>query len=471
MTCAKSLIAGLAVTLSAAASADSRPNIVFILADDLGWVDLGCYGSTFYETPNIDRLAAAGMRFTDAYAACPVCSPTRASILTGKYPARLDLTEFIPGNFYPHERLLPGKHMLHLVLEEVTLAESLESVGYATAHIGKWHLGREERHRPEHQGFEYVVDGSAGSPRSYFSPYRNPHLTDGPVGEYLTDRQTDEAIRFIERQDRDRPFFLYLAYNAVHTPVQGKQAYIDKYREKMKTDTSQIDPIYAAMVHSLDDGVGRLMDKLDALNIADRTIVIFFSDNGGYTRYTRNTPLRAGKGQLYEGGIREPLIVRWPGVVKPGSTCDTPVTSVDFYPSLLEIAGAPKRNLQLDGVSLVSLWKSSTRPLDRRAIYWHYPHYYDALDSRPCAAVRSGSYKLIEFYEGPRVELYDLAKDPGESHDLAMHMPDKTAALGRMLHAWQKSVDAQMPKPNPDYDPKRRTQGAQSFFNLHEALR
>jgi len=452
--------------------AATPPNIVLILADDLGWSDLGCYGSTLYETPHLDQLAADGMRFTDAYAACSVCSPTRASILSGKYPARINLTEFIPGNFYPYEKLLPGKHVLGMAPKEVTVAEALQAAGYATAIVGKWHLGREEKHHPSTQGFDVVIDGTSGAPPSYFSPYRNPHLSDGPPGEYLTDRLSQEAAKFIE-QHRDRPFFLYLAHNAVHTPVQGKPWYVEKYREKMKRDKSQKDPTYAAMVQSLDESVGQLLAKLDELNVADRTVVIFFSDNGGYSAYTNNDPLRGGKGLSYEGGIREPLIVRWPSVVKPGATCRVPVTSVDFYPTLLEIAcahGDAEHNRNLDGLSLLPLWKDPAAKLGREAIYWHYPHYYVHLKSRPHGAVRAGGYKLLEFYEDGQIELYDLEDDVSERHNLAERMPDTATKMLEMLHVWQRRVGAQMPRPNPAYDPdpNRRYKGGRSFYSLQK---
>ena len=459
---------------------NERPNIVFILADDLGWSDLGCYGSTFYETPHLDRLAAAGMRFTSAYAACPVCSPTRSSLLTGKYPARNNLTEWIPGVFYPYEKFLPGNHALNMALEEVTIAEALREAGYATGLVGKWHLGRDAKHHPSQQGFDVVVDGTPGQPRTYFSPYQNPSLPDGPSGEYLTDRQTQEAVTFIE-QHHKQTFYLYLAYNAVHTSaqtdarVQGKPAHVEKYREKMKTDRSQKNETYAAMIHSLDEGVGQIVAKLDELSLAERTIVIFFSDNGGYEKYTNNTPLRGGKGVLYEGGIRVPLIVNWPAVVRPGSTCEQPVTSVDFYPTLLAVCGAvgdPDHNRQLDGISLVPLWNDPQSELPREAIYWHYPHYYEHLQSSPHSAMRAGKYKLIEFQADNHIELYDLAADLGERHNLAAEVPDQANELRQRLSDWLRRVDAQMARPNSAYDPdpERRYQGRRSFFALEKEV-
>ncbi|HVS37771.1 MAG TPA: sulfatase [Gemmataceae bacterium] len=442
----------------------STPNIVFILIDDMGWKDLGCFGSKFYETPNCDKLAAQGMRFTNAYAACPVCSPTRASILTGKYPARLHLTDFIPGGPYkPSQKLLRPQWIQYLPSEETTLADALKPLGYTSASIGKWHLGGKPYY-PEKHGFDLNIAGNEwGQPPSYFYPYKKgpngasiPGLEEGKEGEYLTDRLTDEAEKFMEK-NRDRPFFLYFAHYAVHIPLQAKKDVIDRYAKKAKADDPQNNPIYAAMVESVDDSVGRLLKKLDDLKIADRTIVIFFSDNGGLsvhegpdTPSTSNAPLRAGKGYLYEGGVREPMIVRWPGVVQPGGVCDTPVCSIDFYPTILEMAGAsidPKRTA--DGVSLTPLLRG-TGEVKRDALYWHYPHYSNQ-GGKPGAAVRQGDFKLIEFYEDDKVELYNLKDDVGETNDLAEKMPDKTKELHKLLQDWRIAADAQMMTPNPDY--------------------
>lgn len=448
------------------------PNIVFVLADDLGWRDLGCYGSKFYETPNLDRLAAEGMRFTDAYAACNVCSPTRASILTGKYPARLHLTNFIGG--YRRGKLNPAPYLDHLPLEEFTLAEALKAGGYRTGFFGKWHLGGKP-YWPEKQGFDLNVAGcAAGAPSSYFSPYHIPTLPDGPKGEYLTDRLTGEAIKFLE-QNRDRPFFLYLCHYAVHIPLQPKADLREKYRNKLTTFalppgpeflpegntlTRQIQnrPIYAAMVESVDQSVGQIMQKLDDLKLADNTIVVFNSDNGGLSSSnehapTSNNPLRAGKGWNYEGGLREPLIVRWPSVVRPGTICHTPVISTDYYPTLVEAAGLPARPQQtLDGVSVLPLLKGGA--IAERALYWHYPHYSNQGGS-PSGVVRVGNYKLIESFEDMHVELFDLKTDLSEQHDSSKSMPEKTAALVNQLHRWRQVVGAVMPTPNPDYTPEK----------------
>src|SRR6266850_127950 len=362
------LVAMVSATYGAL-STPPKPNIIFILADDLGYADLNCYGSTFYETPNLDRLAAQGMRFTSAYAACPVCSPTRGSLLTGKYPPRFEVTDFIGGN--RTGKLIPASYKNHLELEEVTVAEALKSAGYVTGFIGKWHLGG-KGFWPEQQGFDANLGGcEKGHPSSYFSPYRMPNLTDGPPGEYLTDRLTDEAMKFFEA-NKDRPFLLWFPHYAVHTPLQAKPALVRKYQAKAaelhsgeprfrpegvaKDRRIQDHAIYAAMVESLDQSTGRILDKLTELNVERNTIVIFTSDNGGLSTSegapTSNAPLRAGKGWLYEGGIREPLLIKWPGVTAAGSLCATPVISPDFYPTILEMAGLPLRPQQhRDGLS------------------------------------------------------------------------------------------------------------------------
>jgi len=418
----------------------ARPNFVFFLIDDLGWRDVGCYGTKFYETPNIDRLAREGMRFTDAYAACPVCSPTRASILTGKYPARLNLTDWIPGQREKNPKLLVPKFNQELPLEEVTIAEALKAAGYACASIGKWHLGGEPYY-PDKQGFDLNVGGTAkGQPPNYFSPYGIPTLADGPKGEYLTDRLADEAEKFIE-QNRDRPFFLYLPHFAVHTPIQGKKDIVTKYAAKTP-DGDQKNATYAAMIESVDQSVGRVMKKLDALGLADRTVVFFMSDNGGLAGVTSNAPLRAGKGTLYEGGVREPMIVKWSGVIKPGTTASTPVTSTDFYPTILEMAGLPPKPEQhVDGLSLMPLLKERG-PLRRDTLYWHYPHYHR---TTPAGALRHGDWKLIEYFEDGRLELYNLRDDLSEQKDLATAMPEKARELQTMLADWRRTVNAQMP--------------------------
>ena len=466
-------------------SAKRRPNLVFFLIDDMGWRDAGCFGSTFYETPNIDRLATQGIRFTNAYAACPVCSPTRASIMTGKYPARLNLTDWIPGRqsnmkLRAQMKVLPPEFEQQLGLEEVTIAEVLKEVGYVTCSVGKWHLGG-QAYYPEKQGFDVnIAGGQWGSPPSYFYPYRRGNskafdLPGGQEGEYLTDRLTNEAVKFIEA-NKDRPFFLYLSHYAVHVPLQAKQEMTDRYERKAAglpaNDTGKFLPegatqarqvqdhaVYAAMVESMDQSVGRVMTKLDELGIADNTVIIFMSDNGGLSTAegspTSNMPLRAGKGLLYEGGIREPMIIKWPGIVKPGSVCNEPVISTDFYPTILQMTGLPLRPEQhIDGVSLVPLLRKGTGRLQDRELYWHYPHYSNQ-GGKPSGAVRAGDYKLIEFYEDNRVELYNLKQDIGERHDIAGQMPEKVSELRELLRGWRQQVGARMPMPNPYYEAEK----------------
>ncbi len=450
------------LTRAADPAAGRPPNIVFILADDLGWADVGAYGSTFYRTPNIDKLAARGMKFTDGYAACPVCSPTRASILTGRYPARLHLTDWLPGRpDRPDQALLRPVIEPHLPLDEVTLAEALKRGGYVCASIGKWHLGG-DGFKPGNQGFDLNVGGNAaGSPASYFYPYQNrrghiPGLEQGMPGEYLTDRLTEEALAFMET-NRNRPFFLYLAHYAVHIPLAAKPELVEKYEGQAPAGSSQTNAIYAAMIDSVDQSVGRILARLEDWNLADRTVVIFMSDNGGlsvkegpHTPATSNAPLRAGKGYLYEGGIREPWIVSWPGVIRPGSVCRTPVSSIDFYPTILALAGlVPERELLLDGQSLLPLLRE-TGPLEREALYWHYPHYSNQ-GGKPGGAIRTGDFKLIQFYEDGHLELYNLKDDIGEHHDLAAAQPDRARAMASKLDAWRRSTGAQMMLPNPDY--------------------
>ncbi|MGM0474311.1 MAG: sulfatase [Bacteroidota bacterium] len=472
---------------------EQRPNIIFILVDDLGWKDLGCYGSSFYETPHIDRLAGESMRFTDAYAACPVCSPTRASIMTGKYPARTGITDWIPGRQahagpQPCDKLIPREFDLDMDLEEVTLAEALKEAGYRTFFAGKWHLGEDSIFWPEHQGFDINKGGwSTGYPRGgYFSPYENPRLASGPEGEHLTDRLTGESIRFMEEhmeEDGGRPFFLYLSFYAVHTPLQGKPGLIRKYENKLEeagldtvkmettgrewiryappggrfvVRTRQGHPVYAAMIETLDNNIGRLEAALEDMDLKQNTIILFMSDNGGLATAegspTSNLPLRAGKGWLYEGGIREPMLIRWPGSGSEGKVCEVPVTSTDFYPTILEMAGLEMRPDQhVDGISLAPLLRGEKIPGDR-PLFWHYPHYSNQ-GGKPGAAVRLGDYKLIEFFEDSTLELYDLSRDPGEHQNLAPEIPEKAEELQGLLHRWQEEVDAKGMEPNPGYDP------------------
>ena len=438
-----------------------RLNIILILVDDFGATDLGCYGSRFYETPNMDRLAASGMRFTQAYSACTVCSPSRAAILTGKYPARLHLTDWIAGHNRPWARLRPPDWTKYLPLPERTIAEALKPEGYATISIGKWHLAPPSGDRayfPDQQGFDINIGGThRGQPPSYFSPYGIETLTDGPKGEYLTDRERMEAVKFIQAHGRE-PFFVYLPHHTVHTPLQAKTEVTERYRKKARPDAPQHNPTYAAMIEGLDENVGLLMRALEETGVADRTVVILTGDNGGWLPSTNtNLGMRAGKGSAYEGGVRVPLIVRWPGVVKPGSTCDIPVIGADLYPTVLEITGAKAEPKQvIDGASIVPLLKSAGASGNwrREALFWHYPHYHPG-GATPYSAVRAGDWKLIEFQEDSRVEMYNLKNDPEEKKDLATEQSDRAAELRGKLDAWRKEVGAQMAIPNPGFDPAR----------------
>jgi arylsulfatase A-like enzyme len=474
-------------------AAETRPtSFVFFLVDDLGWKDLACYGSEFYETPHVDRLAAQGVRFTNAYAACPVCSPTRVSIQTGKYPARLQTTDWFgavqPDAAARHPRfrtkpLLPAPYLERMPLEEVTLAEALGEAGYATFFAGKWHLGP-EGYWPEQQGYQINRGGwSVGAPntsKKYFSPYDNPRLENGPPGEHLPDRLASETSRFI-RSNRDRPFLAFLSFYSVHTPLMTRQDLEAHYVEKARRVTHngprflpegasqarqvQDHAIYGGMVHAMDLAVGKVLDAIEAAGVADSTVVVFMSDNGGLSTAegspTSNLPLRAGKGWMYEGGIREPMIIKWPGHARAGTTCDHPVTSTDFFPTLLEMAGLPLRPEQhLDGMSLVPLLVGD-ESFDRGPLFWHYPHYGNQGGS-PTGAVRDGDWKLIEFFETGDVELYDLSRDPGEQHDLAGEQPDRAQQMRQQLAAWQAEIAVRMPSRNPQAQAPHESSGLRS---------
>jgi arylsulfatase A-like enzyme len=454
------------------------PNIIFILADDLGWTDLGCFGSSFYETSNIDALAADGMIFTNAYAASPVCSPTRSSILTGKYPARTQNTEYFggpqPENAHqkPKARnrpLLPAPYKDYLDLNEKTIVEALKEAGYATFFAGKWHLGNEERYWPEQQGFDINKGGhKLGGPyggKKYFSPYNNPRLSDGPEGEHLPDRLANETVRFIGNH-KEQPFFAYLSFYSVHTPLMARQDLEEKYEKKKafmgledawgqegnrKNRLVQCHAVYAGMVEAMDQAVGKVTNKLTELGIEKNTIVIFMSDNGGLSTSeghpTSNLPLRAGKGWLYEGGIREPMIVKWPGMIKGGSKNEEPVISTDFYPTILDMAGLPANPEQhKDGVNLTGLLKGE-EGLARDVLYWHYPHYGNQGGS-PGSAIRKGDWKLIWWYESNNIALYNLKDDLEEQNNLSKVYPERVEKLKADLQAWLNRVEAQMPSEN-----------------------
>jgi arylsulfatase A-like enzyme len=450
----------LAIVLVTCAGTPAKPNIVFILVDDLGWKDVGFMGSQYYETPNIDRLARDGMTFTSAYANAPNCAPTRASLMTGLYTPRHGI--YTVGSAErgksQHRVLIPIRNTTVLDTSFVTLAEILKRDGYVTAHIGKWHLGSGPESGPEQQGFDLNIAGNqSGHPRSYFSPYRNPELADGQDGEYLTDRLTDEALKFIAA-NRRKPFFLYLPHYAVHTPIAAKPEIVAKFADKPGSN-QQSDPAYAAMIASTDAGVGRIMNRLAELDLTDNTVIIFFSDNGGHGNYTSMHPLRGSKGMLYEGGIREPMIVAWPGRIRAGSLCHTPVIGLDFFPTVIELAGIVKpHRLTLDGESLMPLLLEQGS-LQRQALFWHFPAYLEAYNRNqgtwrmtPAGAIRHGDWKLIEFFEDGRLELYNLENDIGESEDISQSYPEKTKSLYQELVSWRQRVQAPVPTvANPDY--------------------
>ena len=450
-----------------AAQSPRPPNIVLIVADDLGWADIGANGASFYRTPHIDSLARDGVRFTDAYAAAPVCSPTRAALLTGKHPARLHLTDWLPGRLdRPDQKLARPSIRQHLPLEEVTLAEMLRGSGYVSAHIGKWHLGG-DGFGPLEQGFAVNIAGDhTGTPMSYFAPFGRdgrsmPGLERATDGEYLTDRLTDEALRFVDA-NRGRPFFLYLSHYAPHIPLRAKPELVERHRARAAAAT-QGNAVYAAMIESLDDSVGRVLATLQALGLGNDTVVIFTSDNGGLstregpdTPATSNAPLRNGKGYLQEGGIRVPLLVRWPGQVRRGAIERTPVSSVDLFPTLAELAKVPGRQA-VDGTSLEALLRGA-QPLPPRPLYWHYPHYSNQVRSPgapagggPGAAMREGRWKLIQHFESGFHELYDLESDAGEVKNLADQQPERVLEMGRRLHAWQNGAGVQWPTANAEY--------------------
>jgi len=506
-------------TTKSSAGKNEKMNVVFFLVDDLGWSDVGYNGSTYYETPNIDKFAKEGVLFNQAYATCHVCSPSRASILTGKYPARINLTDWLPGRIdYPFQKLKNAVINQYLPFGENTLAEALKRNGYRTAFYGKWHLGEEESSPLKHGFDERITNWNKGWPKTgYFAPYDMEGLEGGSKGEYLTDRLTSEALKYIEK-NRESPFFLYLSHFAVHDPIQGRPDLVKKYEEKLKRMQSkkgfayilegnpdnskpftreQLNKLmqgkahegfgslpnrtvkikqrqdniqFAAMVESVDESIGQIITKLKELKLDGKTIVIFFSDNGGMAAAnmgkptnkvsatgldakfsTSNLPLRGAKGWLYEGGIRVPMIVKWPQATSNGTVCEVPVIGTDFYPTILTMLGLPLSPQQhKDGINMVPLLNGK-KTIDRKAIYWHFPHYSNHGQQSPGGAVRYGDYKLIEYYENYTVQLFNLKKDPGEQYDISKREPGKAKELKVMLHKWRKEVSAQMMPPNPDY--------------------
>lgn len=455
---------------SSLAASDSKPNIVLILADDLGWRGLSCYGSDYHETPHLDALAQEGMRFTDAYSASPVCSPTRASILTGKHPARLNMTIWRESaKNRGKKKLLEPVALDSLPPSETTFPELLKEVGYYNIHIGKWHVGDATGY-PQVHGFHRNIGGTLwGAPQSFWYPYNGdsyfsdwryvPDLEPGQKGDYLTDVLTDKALEAIEEQAAtDEPFFLNLWYHSVHTPIEGKPELVERYERKLRPHHKQRNPHYAAMIHSLDENVGRVLDAIDRLGLSENTLVIFTSDNGGFINPAKlhpdlpianNQPLRSGKGSAYEGGIRVPFIARGPKVAK-GTTSDSPIISCDLFFTLLDVAGIPNASkYATDGVSLSALLADPSTKLERDSLSFHYPHYYRT--TTPVTAIRKGDWKLLEYYEDGRLELYNLARDLSETKDLSKTRPEIAQRIRAELHAWKSDVDASEPELNPNH--------------------
>jgi len=452
------VVLALAAT-AAPGKALGKPNIVFVLADDLGWTDLGCQGSKFYETPHIDKLAGQGMRFTSGYTCGPNCQPTRAALITGQYGPRTGV--YTVGGIdrfdWQSRPLRPVDNVQQLPLEKVTIAQALKNAGYATALYGKWHLGQTGKYHPSERGFDEAIVSMG----RHFDFVTQPKV-DYPKGTYLADFLTDKALDFIDRS-KDKPFFLCLHHFAVHSPHEAKPDLVKKFEAK-KAGAGHHDPTYAAMIASLDESVGRVLAKLDELKLSENTLVIFTADNGGVGGYARegirknngitdNSPLRGGKGMLYEGGVRVAYLFRWPGTIKPNQVSDEPIISVDLFPTLLEVAGAKApANHPLDGESYLGLLSGKKEKLDREAIYWHFPGYLGAgkgsWRTTPAGSIRAGDWKLQEFFEDGRVELYNLKDDIGEKKDLAKAMPDKRDELHRKLVAWREAVKAPMPTKN-----------------------
>lgn len=442
-------------------------NVILILIDDLGWNDLGCYGSKYYKTPNIDKLATQGIRFTNGYSACHVCSPTRAAILTGKYPARLMLTQWLPAGRWDRNkhRLREARYLSNLPLEEVTIAESLRAAGYKTGFIGKWHLGTETYYYPEHQGFDVNIAGrDYGAPGSYFYPFegkwdipstgqtlKKSSPVAGKEGDYLVDILAQQASQFIA-ENKKSPFFLMLSHYAVHTPLQAKDEKVQKYMD-VPDDQRQGNPKYAAMVESVDESVGLILTTLQEQSLDENTLIIFTSDNGGYAKATNQSPLRANKGSHYEGGIRVPFIIKWPGTMPSGKICDEPVISVDIYPTILTAVGLPQYPAQhQDGKDLTPLL-TGKGIFHRRALYWHYPHYNRHPSSFPSGVIRSGHWKLIEHFESQKIELFNLESDLSESSNVASQHPHIAQQLLSSLKSWQRKVGADLMKTNPEFKP------------------
>lgn len=446
------LIACLLACLALASPAAPAPlNFIVVLIDDMGATDLACTGSTFHQTPHIDQLAREGMRFDRAFSACTVCSPTRAALLTGQSPARTRITDWIAGHERPKARLLPPDWCKELPETITTLPEALRSKSYASATIGKWHLGNTS---PLQHGFDRNAGGyHRGQPETWFAPYRNPALKDGPDGEFLTERLTAEAIRFMT-EHKDRPFFVYLPHYSVHTPLGGKPEVIAQYRSKVSDNNPHRNPVYAAMVASVDDSIGQLRKAVRDLALADRTVFIFTSDNGGLlgsprNPITSNLGLRAGKGSPWEGGVRVPLLIDWPGLTKPGSVCPDPVITMDLAVTIANAAGSPLPK-PLDGTDLQPALRGE--PLPSRPLCWHYPHYHPG-GASPYSAILLDGWRLVRFLEDGHEELYHIASDPAERTECSAQHPDRRARLATALDQWLAHTSAQSPRPNPDFQP------------------
>jgi arylsulfatase A len=448
---------------------NAKPNVILFLVDDLGWTDAGTFGSDWYQTPHVDRLAASGVKFTNAYAACTVCSPTRASLMTGKYPARIHCTDWIPGHSMSGGKMRIPDWTQYLAEKEFTLAEALEDNGYTTAHFGKWHLGEDEKYWPEKQGFHYNFGGwGAGSPKyknsgGYFSPYKNPRLTDGPEGEYLTNRLAAEVSDFII-EHKESPFFINFWLYNVHTPLQAEQDKIEKYKIRVDEKKNHNNPVYAAMIEHMDDALGKVVQTLKDQGLYNNTIIIFFSDNGGLIgnsnnrkKVTSNFPLRSGKGDMYEGGVRVPLIIQWPEKIPGGEVKHDPVISTDLFNTILGLTGATidtTYDSGRDGVDLSGLLFRN-EIITREALFWHYPHYHPE-GAKPYGAVRKGNWKLIEVFEYDSLQLFNLKDDVQEQHNLALSYPEKLEELYRDLKSWRSEVSAQMPIENVRGDPDKK---------------
>lgn len=484
------------VSVCIAKSQSSKPNIIMFVVDDMGWMDTTVNGSQYYHTPNMERLASESMLFTDAYAASPLCSPTRLSLMTGKYPQRLRMTQATGhkkankggptvSNGVPTDRYQQVGSLQYLPLEEYTIAEAAKDAGYNTCFVGKWHLGKAKKHWPGSQGFDVNIGGigTAGPPGGYFDPYKNPMLKNRKKGEYVTDRLTDETLAYID-QNKDDPFFLCLWHFAVHSPWGHKEEITKTFRDKVDPRGKQKCPEMASMLFSVDESLGRVMDKLDELKIADNTIILFVSDNGGNIHSligshapTNNAPLRGGKATIYEGGTRVPMMVKWPGVVKPNTKSSEIVSTIDFYPTILEMMGGnTKKDQIIDGITLLPVLKDEKK-LGRDTIYCHFPHATPRSGNTPSSYVRQGKWKLIRFYcmgedLSDKLELYNLKDDIGEMHDLSKKHPDKVKVLNDLLSEHLKEVDALAPGKNPNYDPdapvvtqkKRKQQKASDWY-------